>query len=113
MPATRAGELRRWPGLYGQPVDVYLLWHVRHAPFLDGRPTEHRGEDGELIWDEEDGDDLKILGAYSTEQKAQDRLVRARELPGFRDEPDCFLVDQYTLDEDRWTEGFVTVPLDE
>jgi hypothetical protein len=94
-------------------VDVYLLWHVRHARFLDGTPIEHRGEDGELIWDEEEGDDLKILGAYSTELKAQERRVRARESPGFRDEPDCFLIDQYTLDEDRWTEGFVTVPLDE
>ncbi len=94
-------------------MDVYLLWHVRHAPFLDGRLTEHRGEDGALIWDEEDGDDLKILGAYSSEQKAQERLVRAGELPGFRDEPDCFLVDTYTLDEDRWTDGFITVPLNE
>ena len=91
-------------------MDVYLLWHVRHARFLDASPTEHRGADGELVWDEEDGDDLKILGAYSTEQKAQERLVRARALPGFRDEPDCFLIDQYTLDEDKWTEGFVTVP---
>ncbi|MEV4277865.1 hypothetical protein [Actinoplanes xinjiangensis] len=90
-------------------MDVYLLWHVRHAPFLDDRPTEHRGEDGELNWDEEEGDDLKMLGAYSTEQKARERLVRARELPGFRDEPDCFLVDHHVLDEDRWTEGFVTV----
>ena len=94
-------------------MDVYLLWHVRHAPFLDGRPTEHRAEDGELSWDEEDGDDLKILGAYSTEQRAQDRLLRARDLPGFRDEPDCFLIDRYGLDEDLWTEGFVTMPLNE
>lgn len=92
-------------------MEVYLLWHVRHASSPDGRRTEHRGEDGELIWDEEDGDDLKILGVYSTEQKAQERLIRARELPGFRDEPDCFLIDPYTLDEDRWTEGFLTVPL--
>jgi hypothetical protein len=84
-----------------------------HAPFIDGRPTRHRDENGELEWDEEDGDDLKILGAYSTEQKAQDRIVRARALSGFRDEPDCFLVDPYTLDEDRWMEGFVTVPRDE
>jgi hypothetical protein len=57
---------------------------------------------------EEDGDDLKILGVYSTEQKAQDRIARARKLPGFRDEPDCFLVDAYTLDRDHWTEGFAT-----
>jgi hypothetical protein len=34
-------------------VDVFLLWHVRHA-FLDGTPTQHRDEDGTLIWDEED-----------------------------------------------------------
>jgi hypothetical protein len=94
-------------------VDVFLLRHVRHAPFLDARPTRHRGEDGELSWDEEEGDDLKILGVYSTEQKAQDRIVRARRLPGFRDEPDCFLVDAYTLDEDQWTEGFVTTPRNE
>ncbi|WP_430781744.1 DUF7336 domain-containing protein [Actinoplanes sp. G11-F43] len=94
-------------------MDVYLLWHVRHAPFLDGRPTEHHGEDGELIWDEEEGDDLKILGAYSSEQKAQQRLVSARESPGFRDEPNCFLIDRYTLDEDRWAEGFITVPPNE
>jgi hypothetical protein len=83
-----------------EPVDVYLLWHVRHAPFLDGRPTRHCDESGELDWGEQDGDDLKILGAYSTEQKAQDRIVRAQALPGFRDEPDCFFVDSYTLDED-------------
>ena len=91
-------------------MDIFLLWHVRHAPFPDGRPTRHRGEEGELEWDEEDGDDLKVLGVYSTEQKAQDRIVRAGTLPGFRDEPDCFLVDRYTLDEDQWAEGFVTEP---
>jgi hypothetical protein len=91
-------------------VDVFLLWHVRHAPYVDGRPTRHRDENGQLDWDEEEGDDLKILGVYRTEASAEDRVVRARSLPGFRDEPDCFLVDQYTLDQDRWTDGFVTVP---
>jgi hypothetical protein len=91
-------------------VDVFLLWHVRHAPFIDARPTRHRDEGGALIWDEEDGDDLKMLGVYSSEQKAQDRIVRARKLPGFRNEPDCFIVDAYTLDKDHWTEGFITTP---
>ncbi|HKT04038.1 MAG TPA: hypothetical protein VJT31_31320 [Rugosimonospora sp.] len=92
-------------------MDVLLLWHVRHARFLDGGSPRHRGEDGELVWDEEDGDDLKILGAYSTEQKAQDRIVQARRLPDFRDEPDCFLVDRYVVDEDCWPEGFDTIPV--
>ena len=31
-------------------------------------------------------------------------------MPGFRDEPDCFLIDRYAIDEDRWPEGFVTEP---
>lgn len=94
-------------------MNVFLLWHVRHAAFRDGRPTRHRGEDGELGWDEEGGDDVKILGVYSTEMKAQDRIIRARTLPGFRAEPDCFLIDQYTTDEDRWTEGFAVYPRNE
>ncbi|MFV2017374.1 hypothetical protein [Micromonospora sp. LOL_023] len=90
-------------------MDVFLLWHVRHSPFVDGRSTLHRGEDGELIWDEEAGDDLKILGVYSSQQKVDERIVAARELPESRDEPDCFLVDSFTLDEDRWIQGFVMV----
>jgi len=91
-------------------VDVYLVHHVRHAAFLDGRPTEHRGEDGELIWDEEDGDDLKFLGVFSTEAKAQRAIAYAQTQPGFRDEPDCFVVAEYTVDESHWNEGFVCVP---
>jgi hypothetical protein len=94
-------------------VEVFLLWHVRHAPFLDGRPAEHRSADGELDWDEEEGDDLKILGIYSSEHAAQERIGRARTQPGFREEPDCFLIDPYTLDEDRWIEGFITIPRNE
>jgi hypothetical protein len=58
-------------------MDVFLLWHVRHARFLDGTPMQHRDQDGQLSWDEEAGDDLKILGVYSTEQRAQDRIARA------------------------------------
>ncbi|MFB6398339.1 hypothetical protein [Polymorphospora lycopeni] len=61
-----------------------------------------------MEWDEQDGDDLKMLGVYSTEQKAQERIVLARSLPGFREEPNCFLVDRHTIDEARWDDGFVT-----
>ncbi|MBF9128697.1 hypothetical protein I0C86_06795 [Plantactinospora sp. S1510] len=90
-------------------MDVFVLWHIRHACNLDGSPTLHR-QDGELIWDEWDGDDLKMLGVYSSEQRAEKRIQRARLLPGFRDEPDCFMVDRHQLDEDEWTDGFVSVP---
>jgi hypothetical protein len=92
-------------------MDVFLLRHIRHARNLDGSPTVHR-ENGELIWDEEEGDDLKLLGVYSSEQRAQERIQRARVLPGFQQEPDCFMVDTYRLDEDQWTDGFVSVPRD-
>ncbi|PWU46257.1 hypothetical protein DLE60_16595 [Micromonospora globispora] len=94
-------------------MEVFLLWHVRHARWLDGRPTTHRDEAGELVWDEEDGDDLKILGAYSSEARAEDRIQRARKLPGFRDEPDCFYIDGYTVDQDQWNDGFVSIPRDD
>ncbi|MEV4753876.1 hypothetical protein AB0J86_01985 [Micromonospora sp. NPDC049559] len=90
-------------------MDVFALWHIRHARNLDGSQTAHR-EHGELVWDEEDGDDLKILGVYSSERRAEERIREARLLPGFREEPDCFMINRYELDEDLWTEGFVSVP---
>ena len=89
-------------------VEVFLLTHIRHARNLDGT-VEHRDDTGELMWDEEDGDDLKTLGVYSSEQAGQARIEQAKSLPGFDTEPDCFLVTRYILDEDHWTEGFVTV----
>jgi hypothetical protein len=39
-------------------------------------------------------------------KKALKRMVC---LPGFQDFADGFHVDEYDLDEDQWTEGFVTV----
>ncbi|MBM0127374.1 hypothetical protein [Pimelobacter simplex] len=35
-------------------MDVFLLWHVRHAENSDRSPIEHRDEDGELLLDEPD-----------------------------------------------------------
>lgn len=89
-------------------VEVFLLWHVRHEPDVDGS-VQHVDADGGLIHDEDEGDDLKILGVYSTEQRALDRIERARQLPGFAEEPDCFMIDCYVVDQDQWSDGFVTV----
>lgn len=88
-------------------MEVFLLWHVRHATNPDGS-VEHVGQDGELVRAEEDGDDLKILGVYSTEHRARERIERARSAPGFADEPDCFWIDTYEVDKDQWAEGFIT-----
>lgn len=29
---------------------------------------------------------------------------------GFEEEPDCFMIDTYTVGQDCWTDGFVTIP---
>lgn len=92
-------------------MEVFLLWHVRHARNPDGS-VEHVGTDGELVWDEEDGDDLKLLGVYSTEPRARERIENARGVPGFADEPNRFLIDKYAIDEDQWAGGFISVPTD-
>lgn len=93
-------------------MDVKLVQHIRHARNLDGSPIEHRDADGELNFD--DGyDDFKIIGVYSSSETAQDGINRARKLAGFQEEPDCFIIDTYTLDEDNWTDGFVSISDDE
>jgi hypothetical protein len=56
----------------------------------------------------DDEDDVKLIGIYSTEERAADAVERARKLPGFCDAPDGFNVDGILVDEDRWTDGYVT-----
>ena len=65
--------------------DVYLLWHV-----------DDRG----------DKTDSKLLGVFSSEEKARAWQQEASELPGFRDAPERFLIDRQRLDEPLWEEGF-------
>lgn len=71
-----------------EPQQVYLLWHT------------HELEDGES--------DEKLLGVYSTEERATRRIASAMELPGFRESPGGFAVARYVVDRDQWAEGFVT-----
>jgi hypothetical protein len=85
---------------------VFLLWHVHHVATDASGETRHFGDDGEFWADEEAGDDVKLLGAYSSWDKATARIDRAKELDGFRDEPECFYVDEHPLDADRWADGF-------
>lgn len=71
---------------------VYDLWHLRY----DGR---------------EDHD--KLLGVFTTKEKAQQALARLRDKPGFRDYPDGFEILDGPIDETYWLEGFATVSGDE
>ena len=70
-------------------MQVYLLWHVHE---LDA-----------------DQDDVKLIGAYSSEENGNRAADRAKLLPGFRDLPEGLLLEAYTLDEDHWREGYVTI----
>jgi hypothetical protein len=70
-------------------MKVFILWHVSRMP---------NGEE-----------DIKLIGVYSTEAKAEKARVRSSRLSGFSDAPDGFEVGSYTVDRDSWTEGFVSV----
>jgi hypothetical protein len=70
---------------------VYLLEHV------------HIHEDGEQ--------DVKTIGIYSSRENAQRTVERLRIQPGFRAAPEGFSI-AYSLDEDNWTESFITISHD-
>ena len=65
---------------------VFLVWH-NHTP--------------------EDDDNAKLLGVFSSREKAEERVVRARLKPGFADFPDDFIIAENVVDKDEWTSGFV------
>ena len=69
---------------------VYLLWHMHRIPDSDV--------------------DAKLLGVYSTRERAEERQEQARKLEGFRDAPDGFLIDECPVDRDQWPEGYITAP---
>lgn len=70
---------------------VFLLWHVQSFP-------------------DSANDDEKLIGAYRTEEDAKAAIVRVKGKPGFAEAPHGFLVDEYELNKDRWTEGYVNAP---
>lgn len=57
----------------------------------------------------DDREDVKFIGVYSSQASAEQAVERMRSQPGFREIPEGFSVDAYTVDKDCWTEGFVTM----
>jgi hypothetical protein len=63
-----------------------------------------------------DNEEVKLIGIYSTREKAIDAVACLRTQPGFQDSPDIiedasvsgFTLDTYTVDQDNWAEGFFT-----
>ena len=68
-----------------------------------------------------DGEEsVKTLGIYSSRDAALAAVERFRVLPGLRDIPNMadhdkpgpaegFCIDEYKINQDSWTEGYVTV----
>jgi hypothetical protein len=96
-------------------TEVWILQHVSHAVFSDGTFNPHvHEEDGDLWWDEEAGDGIKMIGVYSSRAEGLGAVERARGLPGFREEPNCFLLVPHEVDgEDGWAEGVARVLSDD
>ena len=53
-------------------------------------------------------DETIMIGVYSSAAAAEEAVRRLCLQPGFLDHPNDFTVDAYELDEDHWTEGFIT-----
>jgi hypothetical protein len=70
-------------------ASVYVLQHV------------HSLEDGV--------EDVKLIGVYSSREKAQAAVAHLVREPGFSEAPDGFHIDEYQVDRDQWVEGYVTV----
>ena len=63
---------------------VHLLWHVHN-------------------------DDEKLIGVYKTNPDAVAAKERLRQKPGFVDTPEGFQIHEYELNQDHWTEGYVSI----
>lgn len=53
--------------------------------------------------------EVKFIGVYSSHSEARKAVMRLSLLPGFRDTPDGFHIDEYPVDKDQWAEGFVAI----
>ncbi|MFB9324535.1 hypothetical protein ACFFSY_01100 [Paenibacillus aurantiacus] len=65
--------------------------------------VQHSYEVGE----DEQFDETKIIGIYSSLEKAKSVVDRYKLLPGFREYANNFFIDEYEIDADNWTEGFI------
>ena len=66
--------------------EVYLLHHVRQ--FADGH------------------EDVKLIGVYSSRERALAAQGQVQEQPGFRDHLDGFTIAEQIVDCTSWKEGF-------
>jgi hypothetical protein len=53
-------------------------------------------------------EDVKLIGVFSSRERAQGAVLRARMRPGFANAPEGFHVQRYEIDKEHWAEGFFT-----
>ena len=74
-------------------MKVYVLWNIH-----------------ELNDDYGQHDEEKLIGIYSTEEKASKAIEAHKGLEGFRDYPvECFEIHEAVVDRSNWNEDFTTV----
>ncbi len=56
-----------------------------------------------------DTEDVKLIGVYSSYENAKNAIQRLSEQSGFQNSRDGFCIDEYEIDSDHWTEGFITI----
>ncbi len=55
---------------------------------------------------ENDLEDVKFVGVYSSRDKAEAAIKRLSRAPGFSEAANGFHVDEYQIDKDHWVEGY-------
>lgn len=53
-----------------------------------------------------DRENIKIIGIFSTKDEAENAKNALSILPGFKDYPDGFFIDEYRINEINWVDGF-------
>lgn len=53
-------------------------------------------------------DETKLIGIFSSKEKAEKAIEEYKKITGFKNYPENFYVGQYELDKRYWGEGFIT-----
>jgi hypothetical protein len=64
--------------------------------------VEHERPETDDCWE-----DVKFIGVFSSETTARAAVEKLREQPGFADYPDGFSIEEHTIDQFGWEEGFI------
>ena len=73
-------------------LDVFLLWHTHDL-------TDDCGTHEEV----------KLIGVFSSEEKASEAMEQLKDKEGFRDFPaSCFEIAGMKVDQSSWADGFFT-----